>query len=91
MKNDEKNKDMINYNLKSVIEKLETSAGQKAYLENKLDDEYIIGNITTEDLLDIGFEFIYESNSCGLQTPIYRFGNIEAIYVGQLLHVYKIA
>ena len=83
--------DMIKYDLKSIVNKIETSTGQIAYLSKKLDEEYIIGNVDTTDLEKLGFTLLYISNDCGLRTPIYRYGNIEAIYVGQLLHVYKIA
>lgn len=83
--------DMIKYDLKSIVNKIETSTNQTAYLSTKLDEEYIIGNVDTTDLEELGFTILYTSNDCGVKTPIYRYGNIEAIYVGQLLHVYKIA
>ena len=49
----------------------------------------MIGNLDEDTLFDIGFAFITMSNKGGFKTPIYRMGNIEAIFVDQILHVYE--
>lgn len=80
----------IKYNIDELINKIETSYMQKAYLSTKLGKEYIIGNIESSQLIDLGFELVSKSNECGINTPIYRLGNIEAIYIQSLLHIYEV-
>lgn len=82
---------MTIYDLSTIVELFSQQSGHKAYLDDKFKTEYIIGNVTEQDLIDFGFTKTSISNKCGVYTPIYRYGNIEAIYVEQLVHMYTIA
>ena len=77
------------YNLDIIVEEFEKVSGEKAVKEMIFKTDYMFGNITEEMLLDFGFEFVTMSNKAGFDTPIYRLGNIEAVFVGQILHMYK--
>ena len=91
MENDENKLEIPTlFNLEKVVTKLEEITGQKAHKETKLKTDYQIGNIEVTDLEDLGFEFVGYSNGAGYETPVYRMGNIEAIYIGQTLHIYEI-
>lgn len=78
------------FNLEVIVKKLETITKQKAHKETKLGIEYVMGNVTTEKLEEAEFKLVGYANKCGSQTPIYRYGNIEALYIEQLLHIYSI-
>jgi hypothetical protein len=75
------------YDLQTIADMVALNIGQKARLDEKFKQEYLIGNVKTDDLIAIGFEFVGLSNKCGFETPIYRFGNIEAFYIEQILHL----
>lgn len=77
------------YNLDVVVKKIETVSGHKAVKDNIFRTEYMIGNLDEDTLFDIGFVFVTMSNRGGFKTPIYRMGNIEAVFVDQILHVYE--
>lgn len=75
------------YDVKVVIEKIEKATNQKAHLDTKLKVDYVIGNVTEQQLIDLGFVFVEMSNKIGNVCPIYRMGNIEAIFNGNLLYI----
>ena len=77
------------YNLKSIVTALEKKSKQKAIVDKIFNTDYMFGNIDETMLKDVGFEFITMSNKAGFKTPIYRMGNIEAVFVDQILHMYE--
>lgn len=78
------------YNLSNIIKNFEQKTNQKAVTDMLFGTDYMFGNIDENTLLDFGFEFITMSNKAGFDTPIYRMGNIEAVFIGQVLHIYEI-
>ena len=76
------------YDLETIVKQLEALVGHKATLDRKFRLEYLLGYITDEQLTSFGFKFISMSNGSGDETPIYRFGDIEAVFVGSIAHIY---
>ena len=86
---DRVNADVI-YDIENVIKQIETATDVKMKVANQFDPEYIsMGQITEENLTDLGFEFVdYSSN---IKCPIYKLGkNIEAIFDDTILHIYDL-
>lgn len=81
----------VKYDLASIVALIEEESGQKARLDTKLGTDYMIGNVEVDTLTDIGFENVGMTNKCGFITPIYKLGNIEAIYIEQILFIYSVA
>lgn len=77
------------YNLESIVTALEKKSKQKAIVDKIFNTDYMFGNIDEAMLKDVGFEFVTMSNKAGFKTPIYRMGNIEAVFVDQILHMYE--
>ena len=50
----------------------------------------MIGNVTEENLIDIGFKCFGPTNKAGYETYIYRMGNIEAVFIEEVLHIYDL-
>ena len=78
------------YNLNLIVKGFEKVSKQKSVQDDIFKTDYMFGNIDEATLLDFGFKFISMSNKSGFDTPIYRMGNIEAVFVGQILHMYEI-
>ena len=76
------------FNLIDVVKLIETIANTKARLDNKFGLEYLIPNVTEQNLIDAGFEFKEKSsfNVC----PIYQRANILAHFDESILHVYEL-
>ena len=76
------------FNLIDVVKLIETTANTKARLDNKFGLEYLIPNVTEQNLIDAGFEFKEKSsfNVC----PIYQRANILAHFDESILHVYEL-
>ena len=72
------------YILKDVVKELEETSGQKSVKEQKFNLEYIIPNLTEQNILDNGFSFIEYSN--GVMYPIYSLGNIEIAVEGIIIY-----
>lgn len=79
----------VTRDIKTILKKIEQATNQKAHLDPKLKVDYVMGNVTEKQLLDIGFEFIEMSNKIGNVCPIYRMDNIEAIFNGNLLYIHE--
>lgn len=82
--------DDVYYNIDAVVENLKTETSINFKLINEMDAEYVaMGEISEQELLDIGFEFIGYSDY--VKCPMYRLGkNIEAIFDDTILHIYTI-
>ena len=78
------------YILSNIVKSFEQKTGQKPVKDMMFNTDYMFGNIDEDTLLDFGFKFITMSNKAGFDTPIYRMGNIEAVFIGQVLHIYEI-
>lgn len=76
-----------NYDLELIVKEIEKVSNQKAKFDTYLKQEYLIGNVEEEHLLQVGFEFIEYGQYN--HYPIYKFGNILAIYIGNVLHIMK--
>lgn len=74
---------IIKYDIATIIKQLEETTNQKAKQVGL--DCYTIGNITEQNLLDCEFKFTEKSFKENY--PIYTKGNIEAIFIGNLLTV----
>ena len=76
------------FNLIDVVKLIETTANTKARLDNKFGLEYLIPNVTEQNLIDAEFEFKEKSsfNVC----PIYQRSNILAHFDEGILHVYEL-
>lgn len=84
------NIDLItNYDIKEIIKTLETTSGNKASLDNKFKIDYVVGNVDEDSLLSIGFAFYEYGKMLNSKVPIYRLGNIEAIYIDNLLYIHQ--
>ena len=76
------------FDLKLIVQKIEKVSGQKAKFDTYLKQEYLMGsNVTEEHLLDVGFKFVEYGQYN--HYPIYKYGDILAIYIGNVLHVMK--
>ena len=82
--------EIIKYDLASVVKEIEETSGQKARLDTKLGTDYLLSNVELNTLTDMGFEYIGMTNKCGFSTPIYKLGNIEAVYIEQRLCIYSV-
>ena len=76
------------FNLIDIVTLIETTANTKARLDNKFGLEYLIPNVSEQNLIDAGFEFKEKSsyNIC----PIYQKSNILAHFDEGILHVYEL-
>lgn len=74
-----------NYKLEDIVKLIENECGQKARLERKFSKEYLIGKVTEENLLNIGFKFkeYTQYDIC----PMYTMGNIVALFDDTILHI----
>ena len=86
----ERNNADVMFDIENVIKQIETATSVKMKLVNQYDPEYIsTGQLTEDDLTDLGFEFVgYSSN---IKCPTYRLGkNIEAVFNETILHIYDL-
>lgn len=76
------------FNLIDIVKLIETTSNTKARLDNKFGLEYLIPNVSEQNLIDAGFEFKEKSsfNVC----PIYQRANILAHFDESILHVYEL-
>ena len=76
------------FNLIDMVKLIETTSNTKARLDNKFGLEYLIPNVSEQNLIDAGFEFKEKSsfNVC----PIYQRANILAHFDESILHVYEL-
>lgn len=76
------------FNLIDIVKLIETTANTKARLDNKFGLEYLIPNVSEQNLIDTEFEFKEKSsfNVC----PIYQKANILAHFDESVLHVYEL-
>ena len=80
----------VTFTLGNVVNKLSDETDVKFKLKNVQSPEYVAqGQITEQNLMDMGFEFIGMSSY--VKCPIYRYGkNIEAIFMESILHIYDL-
>lgn len=81
---------MIKFNLDKAIEdianQLETTykrATDTGYIK-----EYLLPNVEESKLLEIGF--IYKGNTDYMQSPLYEYENLLAIFDDQILHICQV-
>lgn len=74
--------------LKDIIKKLAENLNTKATLDNKFELEYILPNVTEEQLLEQGFEYVGKSQYTNY--PMYRKENLEALFLDSVLHIYEV-
>lgn len=76
------------FNLIDIVKLIETTSNTKARLDNKFGLEYLIPNVSEQNLIDAGFEFKEKSsfNVC----PIYQRANILVHFDESILHVYEL-
>ena len=76
------------FNLIDVVKLIENTANTKARLDNKFGLEYLIPNVSEQNLIDAKFEYKEKSsfNAC----PIYQISNILAHFDECILHVYEL-
>lgn len=87
---DEKIETPTIYDLENIVERVEQAVDGKAVKDNIFNLSYMIGNVTEEDLLDIGFKCFGPTNKAGYVTYMYRIGNIEAVFIEEVLHIYDL-
>ena len=86
---EEINYDDIVFDIQTVINKLTKSLGIKFKLKNNGSPEYIAtAPVEEKGLLDANFKFIGYSSY--VRCPMYRLGNIEAIFDEGVLHIYDL-
>lgn len=73
------------YDLKTIANLIAKKAGTKAILDNKFKLEYLISNVTEEILVELGFE--YKEKSAFHICPLYKKGNILALFDETILHL----
>ena len=78
------------YNLETVVKILEDTVGKKAVKENLFKLDYLLGGVTEENLIDNNFKCFGPTNKAGYDTYIYRLGNIEAVFIENILHIYDL-
>lgn len=77
----------VNFILKDTINVIAEKLGTKAQLDNKFGLEYLLPNVTEEKLIEAGFKYIGTDRE---NRPMYRYENIEAIFMENLLHMYEL-
>lgn len=79
---------MTRYKLENVIADIKNKVSNITVTGyNKLQKEYQIYNIFETDIINtMKFEFIGKSSS---GYPIYRLGNIECVFIEDVLHIYE--
>lgn len=82
--------DNVKYDLEKVVKEIEKVTGQKAVKDQIFKTTYLIGHVEEENLIDIGFKCFGNTNRAGFVTPLYKMGNIEAVFIEQVLHVAEI-
>ena len=83
------NYDDVVFPITTVVNMIETRTGKKLKLRNSQAPEYVLLEpISEQELLDLGFKFIGYSSF--VKCPIYRLGNIEAIFNETILHIYSL-
>ena len=82
--------DNVKYDLEKVVKEIENVTGQKAIKDQIFKTTYLIGNVEENDLIDIGFKCFGNTNRAGFETPLYKMGNIEAIFIEQVLNVAEV-
>lgn len=88
---DTANEQDVKYDLVSIVKEIEKASDEKATLDNKFGTDYLIGNVDMDTLTNLGFENVGKTNKCGFVTPLFKLGNIEAIYIEQRLCVYSVS
>lgn len=78
------------YDLEAVVKILEDTVGKKAVKENLFKLDYLLGGVTEENLIDNNFKCFGPTNKAGYDTYIYRLGNIEAVFIENVLHIYDL-
>ena len=81
---------IILYDLEKIANIIANNANSKAIKDTKFGLDYLISNVEEQTLLDMGFEYKGMTNEVGFETPLYKMGNIEAIFIDQILCVYKV-
>lgn len=75
----------IKYNLKTIIEKLETLSGKTATLDDKLENTYILSNISEDDLIDEEFIKVESKDYlCYQKDNIFVCFKDNSIYVSEI-------
>lgn len=87
---EEPNYENVKFDVENIVKELENATEQKAHKDKLFNNVYLIGNITEDNLLDLGFKCYGLSNKSGYETYLYRLGNIEAIFVDQVVHISEI-
>lgn len=75
------------FSIKTVIPAIEQLSGKKAKLVNKYEPEFVIEGVTDEMLINVGFEYVGKGNKIGIECPLYRLNNLEAMFINTTLHV----
>lgn len=78
------------YDLEAVVKILEDTVGKKAVKDNLFKLDYLLGGVTEDDLIDNNFKCFGPTNKAGYDTYIYRLGNIEAVFIENVLHIYDL-
>lgn len=74
------------YNVKDIINEIEKLSHKKSKCVNEYAKEYIFtGPIGESTLEEVGFVFIEYSSY--IKCPVYKLGNIVAIYNENVLHI----
>ena len=81
---------MIKFNLdeaiKDIANQLETT--YKRTTETDYIKEYLLPNVEESKLLEIGF--IYKGNTTYMNSPLYEYENLLAIFDDQILHICQV-
>ena len=78
------------YNLEAVVKILEDTVGKKAVKDNIFKLDYLLGGVTEDNLIDNNFKCFGQTNKGGYVTYMYRLGNIEAVFIENILHIYDL-
>lgn len=74
-----------NYDLDVVASIIAEKGNSKAIKDTKFGLEYLIPNISEEQLIEVGFKF--KEYSSYHRCPTYEMGNIYALYNDTVLHI----
>lgn len=78
------------YKLEDIVKILEDAVEGKAVKDNLFKNSYLLGNVTEEILLENDFKCFGPTNKAGYYTYMYRLGNIEAVFIEEVLHIYDL-
>lgn len=78
---------MVIFDLKTIANSLDNKLGSKGHFEQKFGLEYLVPNVTEDNVLNAGF--IFTGFDFGHNRPMYQYENLEAFFDEGILHIYE--